>query len=122
MVSSPQPHPKGARIDVSLNECYDGSYAGNPQDLVATPAGFAFSRSGPTRRTPTTSVLVCRPKRPKPSLSEFLEQDDDFDLPRSYILGHNRYDITLLTTNKIIAKLAAMTKCKIRQGPSVTNY
>ncbi|XP_069161563.1 polycomb protein suz12-A isoform X2 [Procambarus clarkii] len=84
------PHPKGARIDVALNECYDGSYAGNPQDLVAMPAGFAFSRSGPTRRTPTTSVLVCRPKRPKPSLSEFLEQDDDFDLPRSYILGHNR--------------------------------
>ncbi|KAG0724998.1 Polycomb protein suz12-A [Chionoecetes opilio] len=84
------PHPKGARIDVSLNECFDGSYAGNPQDLVALPAGFAFSRSGPTRRSPTTSVLVCRPKRPKPSLSEFLEQDDDFDLPRSYILGHNR--------------------------------
>ncbi|XP_068249391.1 polycomb protein suz12-A isoform X1 [Palaemon carinicauda] len=85
------PHPKGARIDVALNECYDGSYAGNPQDLVAMPAGFAFSRSGPTRRTPTTTVLVCRPKRPKPSLSEFLEQDDnDFDLPRSYILGHNR--------------------------------
>ena len=87
-----QPHPKGARIDVSLNECYDGSYAGNPQDLVAMPAGFAFSRTGPTRRTPTTSVIVCRPKRTKASLSEFLEQDDnDFDLPRSYILGHNRY-------------------------------
>lgn len=86
-----QPHPKGARIDVALNECYDGSYAGNPQDLVTMPAGFAFSRSGPTRRTPNTTVLVCRPKRPKPSLSEFLEQDDnDFDLPRSYILGHNR--------------------------------
>ncbi|XP_047485478.1 polycomb protein suz12-A-like isoform X2 [Penaeus chinensis] len=85
------PHPKGARIDVALNECYDGSYAGNPQDLVTMPAGFAFSRSGPTRRTPNTTVLVCRPKRPKPSLSEFLEQDDnDFDLPRSYILGHNR--------------------------------
>ncbi|CAL4117818.1 unnamed protein product [Meganyctiphanes norvegica] len=85
------PHQKGARIDVSLNECYDGGYAGNPQFLVAKPDGFAFSRSGPTRRTPTTTVLVCRPKRPKPSLSEFLEQDDsDFDLPRSYILGHNR--------------------------------
>ncbi|KAL7634211.1 UNVERIFIED_CONTAM: hypothetical protein RMT77_015540 [Armadillidium vulgare] len=85
------PHPKGARIDVSLNECYDGSYAGNPQDLVVTPSGCSFSRSGPTRRSPTTSVLVCLPKRPKPSLSEFLEQDDnDFELPRSYILGHNR--------------------------------
>ena len=42
----PQPHPKGARIDVALNECYDGSYAGNPQDLVHPPAGFAFTRSG----------------------------------------------------------------------------
>lgn len=85
------PHPKGARIDVALNDCYDGTYAGNPQYLVAKPDGFAFSRSGPARRTPNTAVLVCRPSRLKPSLSEFLEQDDgDFDLPRQYILGHQR--------------------------------
>ncbi|XP_018012195.1 polycomb protein suz12-A-like isoform X2 [Hyalella azteca] len=88
------PHPKGARIDVSLNDCYDGSYAGNPQDLVALSGGgggVCFSRTGPCRRAPTTALLVCRPRRSKPSLSEFLEQDHvDYDLPRSYILGHNR--------------------------------
>ncbi|KFM78883.1 Polycomb protein suz12, partial [Stegodyphus mimosarum] len=83
------PHPKGARIDVSINESYDGSYVGNPNDLHST--GFAFSRTGPARRNPVTHVIVCRPKRPAPSLSEFLEPDDtDADGPRSYISGHNR--------------------------------
>lgn len=83
------PHPKGARIDVSINESYDGSYVGNPNDLHST--GFAFSRTGPARRNPVTHVIVCRPKRPAPSLSEFLEPDDaDPDGPRSYISGHNR--------------------------------
>ena len=90
------PHPKGARIDVALNDCYDGSYAGNPQDLVwltggGHGGGAVFSRAGPARRAPVTALLVCRPRRNKPSLSEFLVQDHtDFDLPRSYILGHNR--------------------------------
>ncbi|XP_055925307.1 polycomb protein SUZ12-like isoform X2 [Argiope bruennichi] len=83
------PHPKGARIDVSINESYDGSYVGNPNDLHST--GFAFSRTGPARRNPVTHVMVCRPKRPTPSLSEFLEPDDaEADGPRSYISGHNR--------------------------------
>lgn len=54
-----QYHPKGARIDVSINECYDGSYAGNPQDIHRQP-GFAFSRNGPVKRTPITHILVCR--------------------------------------------------------------
>uniref|UniRef100_T1JJ78 Prokaryotic-type class I peptide chain release factors domain-containing protein n=1 Tax=Strigamia maritima TaxID=126957 RepID=T1JJ78_STRMM len=82
-------HSKGARIDVSINECYDGSYAGNPHE-IHTP-GFAFSRNGPVRRTPVTNVMVCRPKRPPPSLSEFLEPDDsEFDGPRPYVTGHNR--------------------------------
>lgn len=53
-----QPHPKGARIDVSINESYDGSYVGNPNDLHST--GFAFSRTGPARRNPVTHVIVCR--------------------------------------------------------------
>ncbi|KAG8177637.1 hypothetical protein JTE90_019663 [Oedothorax gibbosus] len=83
------PYPKGARIDVSINESYDGSYVGNPNDLHST--GFAFSRTGPARRNPVTHVMVCRPKRPKPSLSEFLEPDDtEPEGPRSYISGHNR--------------------------------
>uniref|UniRef100_A0AAY4BAA3 Polycomb protein VEFS-Box domain-containing protein n=1 Tax=Denticeps clupeoides TaxID=299321 RepID=A0AAY4BAA3_9TELE len=53
------PHPKGARIDVSINESYDGSYVGNPQDVHSQP-GFAFSRNGPVKRTAVTHFLVCR--------------------------------------------------------------
>uniref|UniRef100_A0A8C1YMH7 Polycomb protein suz12-A n=1 Tax=Cyprinus carpio TaxID=7962 RepID=A0A8C1YMH7_CYPCA len=84
------PHPKGARIDVSINECYDGSYVGNPQDIHCQP-GFAFSRNGPVKRTPVTHFLVCRPKRSKPSLSEFLElEDGEQEQQRTYISGHNR--------------------------------
>ncbi|XP_012527671.1 polycomb protein suz12-B isoform X3 [Monomorium pharaonis] len=63
------PIPQGARIDVAINECYDG----------------------PTRRTSVTNILVCRPKRTKPSLSEFLELDEnEFESQRPYITGHNR--------------------------------
>ncbi|GFS05540.1 polycomb protein suz12-like, partial [Elysia marginata] len=51
------PHPKGARIDVSINERYDGSYVGNPQD-IHSHVGYAFSRSIPVRRTPITHVIV----------------------------------------------------------------
>lgn len=84
------PHPKGARIDVSINECFDGSYAGNPQHLH-TQTGYAFGRTGPARRTPVTYVMVCRPKRAPLSLSEFMEQDEpDIEQPRPYISGHNR--------------------------------
>ncbi|CDQ74761.1 unnamed protein product [Oncorhynchus mykiss] len=85
-----KPHPKGARIDVSINECYDGSYVGNPQDIHSQP-GFAFSRNGPVKRTAVTHVLVCRPKRTKPSLSEFLESEDgELEQQRTYVSGHNR--------------------------------
>ncbi|XP_037834754.1 polycomb protein suz12-like isoform X2 [Kryptolebias marmoratus] len=85
------PHPKGAKVEVSINECYDGSYAGNPQDVHSQP-GFAFSRNGPVKRTVVSHVLVCRPKRTKPSLSEFLElEDGDREQhPRTYTSGHNR--------------------------------
>ncbi|XP_054615950.1 polycomb protein suz12-B-like isoform X2 [Dunckerocampus dactyliophorus] len=84
------PHPKGAKIEVSINECYDGSYSGNPQDVHNQP-GFAFSRNGPVKRTAVSHVLVCRPKRTKLSLSEFLESEDgDREQQRTYISGHNR--------------------------------
>ncbi|CAK6971269.1 polycomb protein suz12-B-like [Scomber scombrus] len=84
------PHPKGAKIEVSINDNYDGSYAGNPQDIHSQP-GFAFSRNGPVKRTAVTHILVCRPKRTKPSLSEFLEpEDNDSDQQRPYTSGHNR--------------------------------
>ncbi|KAH6942430.1 hypothetical protein HPB50_005493 [Hyalomma asiaticum] len=84
------PHPKGARIDVSINESFDGSYSGNPQHLH-TQTGYAFGWTGPARRTPVTYVMVCRPKRAPLSLSEFMEQDEpDIEQPRPYISGHNR--------------------------------
>ncbi|XP_023014912.1 polycomb protein Su(z)12 [Leptinotarsa decemlineata] len=81
----------GARIDVAINEMYDGSYTGSPHDLISQPSVCAFSRSGPVRRASVTHILVCHPKRPKPSLSEFLELDDcEFDGQRPFITGHNR--------------------------------
>ncbi|XP_063079537.1 polycomb protein suz12-A-like [Engraulis encrasicolus] len=87
------PHAKGARIDVSINECYDGSYVGNPQDIHSQP-GFAFSRNGPVKRTAVTHILVCRPRRVKPSLSEFLEPEEGGDAEHlqqlTYTSGHNR--------------------------------
>ncbi|KAM9844162.1 polycomb protein suz12-B-like [Aulostomus maculatus] len=84
------PHPKGAKIEVSINECYDGSYAGNPQDIHSQP-GFAFSRNGPVKRTAVTHILVRRPRRMKLSLSEFLQSEDgEREQQRTYISGHNR--------------------------------
>ena len=52
-------HPKGGRIDVSINDSYDGSYVGNPQDLHSH-IGYAFSRNGPVRRMSVTHLLVSR--------------------------------------------------------------
>lgn len=81
--------PNGARIDVSINEMYDGSYNGSPHDLLGT--ANAFSRRGPMRRTVVTNLLVCRPRRQKHSLSEFIECDEnEFDSQRPFITGHSR--------------------------------
>lgn len=102
---------------MSINESYDGSYAGNPQDVHSQP-GFAFSRNGPVKRTSVTHVLTCRcwlerltsalswgtttfslclsvcvsrPRRSKASLSEFLEPEDaEREQQRTLVSGHNR--------------------------------
>lgn len=81
----------GARIDVTINDSYDGSYAGSPYDL-AGPSGCSFARTcGPVRRTTVTNLLVCRPRRQKAGLDEFLVLDeDDLSNQRPYITGHNR--------------------------------
>lgn len=89
-------HPKGSRIDVSVNDHYDGSYAGSPQDLNSH-IGFAFSRLGPVRRTPITHVMVYRPKRPAPSLTEFLEDEKENQVTKQIIQGHNRLYYRTLT-------------------------
>ncbi len=91
-----QPIEEGARIDVSVSELYDSTYAGNPHDLISQPPGLAFARNGPVQRTAITSILVCKPKRSPPSLSEFLEANCDdlnglYDGQRPFVTGHNRY-------------------------------
>lgn len=84
------PHSKGERIDVSVNENYDGSYDGKPEDMNDL-LGYALSREGPSRRLPTTHVMVWRPPRRRESLSEFLEPDDgELDGSRPFYNGHHR--------------------------------
>nr|XP_040233024.2 polycomb protein suz12-B isoform X1 [Anopheles coluzzii] len=83
------PIPEGARIDVTINELYDGSYNGSPHDLLGPTT--AYTVRDPMRRTVVTNLLVCRPRRPKPSLSEFIDNDEnEFDSQRPYITGHSR--------------------------------
>lgn len=85
-----KPTSEGARIDIAINECYDGSYAGSPHELISQPSKAAISKI-PIRRTSVTNIIVCRPKRIKPNLSEFLELDEnDYESQRPYITGHNR--------------------------------
>ncbi|PIK50278.1 putative polycomb protein suz12-A [Apostichopus japonicus] len=84
------PHIKGARIDVTINEHYDGSYAGNPHNLTSY-TGYAFRRNGPCRRTPVTQIIVARPQRSSHDLSEFQEgEHKDYLTPRPIVSGHNR--------------------------------
>ncbi|KAJ2943672.1 hypothetical protein O0L34_g16785 [Tuta absoluta] len=92
------PIPGGARIDVSINELYDGSYTGSPHDLIAAQGRSSAPgpRAGPTRRTSLTHLLVWRPRArrrmQKHSLAEFLEVDDSeiVEAQRPYLTGHNR--------------------------------
>ncbi|XP_054763049.2 polycomb protein suz12-B-like [Lytechinus pictus] len=85
------PHHKNARIDVAINEHYDGSYSGNPHNLITSHMGYAFQRNGPCRRTPVTQILVMKPLRQKETLQEFQEgEKSDYLMQRPYISGHNR--------------------------------
>ena len=79
------PDEKGPKIEVQINENYDGSYSGNPHDLSHATTGFAFSRNGPVQRTPVTHVLVSRSKKLQnierfQSLAEFFLDNDDSEV------------------------------------------
>ncbi|KAK9502360.1 hypothetical protein O3M35_011150 [Rhynocoris fuscipes] len=88
--------PQNVRIDVCLNESYDGTYYGCPQTqgpgggvMAGCTGSVARSGSGPVRRTPLSHLIVCHPKRSQPnSLTEFLDMEDNDTRP--YITGHNR--------------------------------
>ena len=63
---------------------------------INQPPGSAFSRYGPVQRTSITNVLVSKPKRTPPSLSEFLEIEENdlngpYDGQRPFVTGHNRW-------------------------------
>lgn len=93
---------KGTVIVVTVNECYDGSYAGNPRNIFCQP-GMAFSRRGPVRRIPVTDVLVFRPDRtlvaPNGTLAELLDREDIEALePTQMSTGHRRLYFHSLTT------------------------
>lgn len=49
-----------AKVDVTPNEGFDGSYAGNPHHLVQPELGLFFARNGPTRRNSVTLILVSK--------------------------------------------------------------
>ena len=94
---------------MSVSELYDSTYAGNPQDMISQPPGYAFSRGGPVQRTSITHILVCKPKRPTPSLTEFLEVEDHdlnylntVDGQRPFVSGHNRFVIAISNLKLIV--------------------
>ncbi|KAI1291863.1 Polycomb protein Su(z)12 [Halotydeus destructor] len=86
-------NPNGLRfdgkIDITLNESFDGSYSGNPYDLSLATTGFAFSRNGPVRRTPVTCVLVGG-KASKRNHGNADPDDDESDLVNPLVMGHDR--------------------------------
>ncbi|XP_070490372.1 polycomb protein suz12-A [Chironomus tepperi] len=76
-----------ARVDVYLNELYDGSYSGAPHDILLG----SQRQNGPSRRNVVTNIMVFRPRRPSFKMSEFQEVDDgELEQQRQYISGHNR--------------------------------
>lgn len=73
------------KIDVSLNDAYDGSYAGNA--FAQENTGFAISREGPVRRNPVTIFLVNKKGSGKEHY--FDPEDDEIDT-RPLVIGHDR--------------------------------
>lgn len=99
------PTEKSVRIDVTLNDLFDPSYSGSPFDLVATSRTTYFLERDPQRRTPVTHILVCHPHRARPSLTEFLEIDEnEANSHRPFIAGHNRTYHHIMTLGPIMPK------------------
>lgn len=76
-----------AKIDVSINDAFDGSYAGNPHSWPHT--GFG-PRDGPTRRTPYTVILVSRRGQKKIMDPTTDVDDDELEFTRPLVIGHDR--------------------------------
>lgn len=84
------PDPKGYKINVTVNDTYDGSYDGNPYDLSHVTTGHAFSKKGPVRRSSVTQLIYLKPKKLPPP--QFIQTDDPDGIVsiRPFVRGHNR--------------------------------
>lgn len=83
------PLAHGIRVDVSINSQFGSSSC--VHDPVVPVGVGSFSRGGSVRRNPVTQLLVCHPRRHKPSLQEFIGTDDnEIEAHRPYITGHTR--------------------------------
>lgn len=82
---------RGHKIDVTINENFDGSYSGNPHDLSHATTGYAFSKNGPVRRFPVTQIIFIKPRKYcHSSLFASCEDADCTISMRPYTSGHNR--------------------------------
>lgn len=98
------PTEKSVRIDVTINDMFDCSYSGSPFDLIGSHSSF-FGKDGPAQRTPVTHILVCHPHRPRPTLTEFLEIDEnEGNSHRPIMAGHNRTYYHIMTYTPIMPK------------------
>ena len=83
---------KGYKIDVTINEQYDGSYCGNPHHDLANLN--PKEKKKPAQRTPVTHILVNLRGDGRQILNEFLANENesmsDFDLIKPQVFGHNR--------------------------------
>jgi polycomb protein SUZ12 len=68
-------------LSISAKQFYQNQAVTEDFFQINQPPGSAFSRFGPVQRTSITNVLVSKPKRTPPSLSEFLEIEEN-DLVR----------------------------------------
>lgn len=82
---------KGHKIDVSINENFDGSYSGNPHDLSHPRTGYAFSKNGPSQRSSVTQLIYFRAKKVYRNHLFMQSEDPDVSMTiRPYVTGHNR--------------------------------
>lgn len=89
--------PMHAKKCLAKFDCLTTSLAWIAQQHVHVYQFFTPCRTTSGQRTPSTNILVCKPKRPAKSLSEFLEVEGDNDLngpyvdgQRPFVTGHNR--------------------------------
>jgi len=84
-------------LEITLNECYDNSFSGNPHLIYALP-GLANGRRGPIKRTSVTETVVSKASKLSAyycnDMTNLLDIDDSRTIsnPNSHYgaAGHNR--------------------------------